>query len=180
MARSPYLEAKVNRWCKEKKELVIEDCDLKTFNIILDYMYGIAILDSVLINATANTDGDSSPPPAKNRKVNLKQYIQRLVKLLEMSDRLLMFDLRGEVEVLLVKTLAQTGFAGVSSKEFLSIQRLAEKLRCDKLLAACAKAFASRVRGSKTVDQNNLSRFCTKVAEGEPKFAAALLMALMA
>ena len=48
MARSPYLEAEVNRWCKEKKELVIEDCDLVTFNVIVDYMYGVAIPDSVL------------------------------------------------------------------------------------------------------------------------------------
>ena len=41
MARSPYMEAKVNRWSKEKRELVIDDCDVTSFNIIVDYMYGI-------------------------------------------------------------------------------------------------------------------------------------------
>ena len=70
MARSPYLEAKVNRWCKEKKELVIEDCDLVTFNVIVDYMYGIAIPDSVRINANVNTEEDSVPT-AKKRKLEL-------------------------------------------------------------------------------------------------------------
>ena len=40
MARSPYFEAKVNRWCDKKRELVIDDCDLNTFNTIVDYMYG--------------------------------------------------------------------------------------------------------------------------------------------
>ena len=72
MARSPYLEAQVNRWCKEKKELVIENCDLVTFNVIVDYMYGIAIPDSVRINATANTE-EYSVPSVKNRKVDLKK-----------------------------------------------------------------------------------------------------------
>ena len=72
MARSPYLEAEVNRWCKEKKELVIRDCDLDTFNTIVDYMYGIAIP----INATANTE-EESVSPAKKRKVELEQNIDR-------------------------------------------------------------------------------------------------------
>ena len=42
MARSPFFEAKVNRWCDER-ELVIDDCDLDTFDIIVGYMYGLAI-----------------------------------------------------------------------------------------------------------------------------------------
>ena len=48
MARSPYLEAKVNRWSEDKKELVIEDCDPVTFNILVDYMYGMKIPKSVI------------------------------------------------------------------------------------------------------------------------------------
>ena len=171
MARSPYLEAKVNRWCKEKKELVIEDCDLITFNIIVDYMYGIAIPNYVLINVTANTDEDSSPPPAKN--------IERLLKLLEMSDRLMMVDLKDEVEGLLVKAADNpSGYAGV----FTCIQVLAEKLSCDKLLAACAKYLASHLKGStdKGIDQGKLSKLCFRTVEGTPQFSAALLMALMA
>ena len=43
MARSPFFEAKINRWTAEKWEMVIEDCDLATPNIIVDYMYGINI-----------------------------------------------------------------------------------------------------------------------------------------
>ena len=84
MARSPYLEAQVNRWCKEKKELVIEDCDLVTFNVIVDYIYGIAIPDSVRINATANTEEDSVPT-AKKRKLDLKKKYKSLVKLLKLN-----------------------------------------------------------------------------------------------
>ena len=59
MARSPYLEAKVNRWCKEKKELVIDDCDLDTFKIIVDYMYGAGIPESVMTSSPlpVPTDG---------------------------------------------------------------------------------------------------------------------------
>ena len=75
MARSPYLEAKVNRWSEDKKELVIEDCDPITFNVLFDYMYGIEIPESVI-------DEDSS---------------ETLIKLLEMSDKWQMDDLKGLV-----------------------------------------------------------------------------------
>ena len=163
MARSPYLEAEVNRWCKEKKELVIEDCELATFNIIVDYMYGIAIPDSVQINATA-----------KNRKVELKQNIKRLVKLLEVSDRLLMVDLKDEVEGLLLKEVERP----MPRSLFFRIVNLAEDLSCDKLLAACAKNMTSLMRGS-TLDQGILPRFCTQIVQANPKFAAALLMVSM-
>ena len=163
MARSPYLEAQVNRWCKEKKELVIEDCELATFNIIVDYMYGIAIPDSVQINATA-----------KNRKVELKQNIKRLVKLLEVSDRLLMVDLKDEVEGLLLKEVERP----MPRSLFFRIVNLAEDLSCDKLLAACAKYMTSLRRGS-TLDQSILPRFCTQIVQANPKFAAALLMVSM-
>ena len=163
MARSPYLEAQVNRWCKEKKELVIEDCELATFNIIVDYMYGIAIPDSVQINATA-----------KNRKVELKQNIKRLVKLLEVSDRLLMVDLKDEVEGLLLKEVERP----MPRSLFFRIVNLAEDLSCDKLLAACAKYMTSLKRGS-TLDQSILPRFCTQIVQANPKFAAALLMVSM-
>ena len=37
MARSPFFEAKINRWTREKRELVIEDCDLFTLAIIVNY-----------------------------------------------------------------------------------------------------------------------------------------------
>ena len=35
-------------WSKEKKELVIEDCDTITFTILVDHMYGIEIPESVI------------------------------------------------------------------------------------------------------------------------------------
>ena len=40
MARYPYFEAKMNRWCDKRRELVIDNCDLITFNTTVDYMYG--------------------------------------------------------------------------------------------------------------------------------------------
>ena len=102
MARSPYL---VNRWSEEKKKLEIEDCDVITLEIIVEYMYGIAISDSVLINTTASTDEDSSSTPAKKLKVDLMPKIKKLVNLLEVSDKLLMADLKDEVEGLLIKAI---------------------------------------------------------------------------
>ena len=71
---SPYLEAKVNRWSEDKKELVIEDCDRATFNILVEYMYGFRI--SMLA---------------------LYQDPETLMKLLEMSDRWQMDDLKATV-----------------------------------------------------------------------------------
>ena len=70
MARSPYFEAKINRWCDEKKELVVDDCDIPTFNIIVDYMYGGAIPGSLkpiafnrLKNGSCRRQGRKSVQP---------------------------------------------------------------------------------------------------------------------
>ena len=38
IARSPFFEAKVERWCNENREVVIEGCDPEALNIVLDYM----------------------------------------------------------------------------------------------------------------------------------------------
>jgi len=194
MARSPYLEAKVKRWSEEKnKELEIEDCDPTTFEIIVDYMYGIAIPDSVLINTNANTDEDSSPTPAKMLKAGLMQKIKELVNLLEMSDRLLMVDLKDEVEGLLIKTMDgwigldrlyfQGGTWGSQAIHQLSdVVELADKLSCDKLLAACAKVWGACMREIADLgfaDQGRLTRISTDVVEKTPKFAAKLLVALV-
>jgi len=181
MARSPYL---VNRWSEEKKkELIIEDCDPTTFEIIVEYMYGIAIPDSVLINTTASTDEDSSPTPAKKLKVDLMQNTKILAKLLEMSDKLLMADLKDEVEGLLIKAIESPKYLSASSVcQFLVIVELAEKLSCDKLLAACAKVMGPAMRtlvDLGVADQDLLTRICTRVIERTPKFAAQLLVALI-
>ena len=74
MARSPYIEAKVNRWCKEKKELVIDDCDPNTFTIIVDYMYGVAIPESLAISASDHS------------LLFCNEKLERVEKLLQMSD----------------------------------------------------------------------------------------------
>ena len=92
MARSPYLEAKVNRWSKKKRELVIENCDVTCFNIIADYMYGIVIPESVVVKVDSAADGEEyegSGSKVKTRKVDLMLDEERLGKLLEMSERLL-------------------------------------------------------------------------------------------
>ena len=188
MARSPYLEAKVNRWSEgEKKELVIEDCDPTTFNAIVDYMYGIAIPDSVLVNSTANTDEHSSPPsPKKLKKMKLDlmhcimQNIKKMAKLLEMSDRLLMVDLKDEVEGILIKVVeSPIYFSRSPAYQFGVIVQLAEKLSCDKLLAACAKVMGALLRQSADLEvatQGRLTKICTEMVVQSPKFAAKLLL----
>jgi len=178
MARSPYLEARVNRWSEEeKKELIIKDCDPITFEIIVDYMYGVAIPDSVLINKAA--DEDSPPPPAKKLKVDLRQKIKKLVKLLKISDRLLMVDLKDEVEGILIKAMQSPSYLFESPVcQYLVIMQ-AEKLSCDKLLAASAKLMGACVRKSVDLgadDQGMLTRICTRVVKRFPKFAAKLLV----
>ena len=76
-------------------------------------MYGIPISDSVLINATNKTDKNSAPPPAKKLKkleMDLKQNVKKLLKLIEMSDTLMMDDLKDEVEKLLFKTVENSNY----------------------------------------------------------------------
>ena len=181
MARSPYLEAKVNRWCLEKRELVIEDCDPVTFNIIVDYMYGIAIPDSVPINTTTANTVEDSAPPTMNQKVDLKQ----LAKLLKMSDRLLMADLKYEVEGFLVKVIDRVDRPDFDRQVFEELWEHivdpADKLSCDKLLAACAKSMALVMRScADQVDQDERCRDCTEMVERVPsKFVGALLSALI-
>ena len=106
MARSPYMEAKVNRWSKEKRELIIEDCDVTSFNIIVDYMYDIEIPKSVVVKVNSAADEKGSGGKAKKtRKVDVLQDEEKLGKLLEMSKRFLMPDLTVEVENLLIKNI---------------------------------------------------------------------------
>ena len=85
MTSSPFLEVKVNRWCWEKKELIIEDCDLTTFSILVDYFYGIDIPESVIF-----------------------EDMEIYRKLLEMADRWLMDDLKASVEELFIKHILKS------------------------------------------------------------------------
>ena len=136
-------------------------------------MYGISIPDSVRINATE----EYSVPSVKNRKVDLKKNNESLVKLLEVSDRLLMVDLKDEVEGLLVKEVEGLITSKlVGGRAFKSLSWLAEKLSCDKLVAACVKYIAYRAKRGDFDDQKSaVSSFCTQTAERSPKLTALIL-----
>ena len=163
MARSPYMEAKVNRWSKEKRELIIEDCDVTSFNIIVDYMYDIEIPKSVVVKVNSAADEKGSGCKAKKtRKVDLLQDEEKLGKLLEMSERLLMPDLKGEVENLLIKNI------DISNLDMFA--RLAENFNCKKLMEVGVKLMIK----SEVVDL----AVGKGMTESMPKFSAALLIAL--
>ena len=93
MTSSRFLEAKVNRWSKEKRELIIEDCDVISFNIIVNYiLYSIEIPESVVVkvNSAAVEEGFGSNSK-KTQNLDLLQDEEMLRKLLKMSKR---FDAR--------------------------------------------------------------------------------------
>ena len=177
MARSPYLEAKVNRWCQEeKKELVIDDCDTDTFNIIVDYMYGSPIPGNVVTSAF-----DKSSVPTEDRKnlASLKKYFsgkfERLTKLLRMSDMLQMIDLKCEVEELLVKFLEDTWFNVDTARLRLCSAVLvlidpAELYNCEKLILTCARKYST----CGVVPDLKMAK---DIVQEIPQFAAALLVA---
>ena len=187
MARSPYIEAKVNRWCKEKKELVIDDCDPATFDIIVDYMYGSPIPDSVVTSAS---DNSSLTKEDLNNSASLQKYfsgkLERLMKLLQMSDMMQMVDLKGDVEELMIKNLEDTWSNwvggsvitdwavtdGAVAKASVLIDP-AMQYNCEKLLLACARKWYRFYAGQNDLDMPE----STAIIETMPKFAAALLVA---
>ena len=162
MARSGYMEAKVNRW-SEVKELVIEDCDPATFNLIVDYMYGIALPESMLSSS--------------NDEESIRQDLEKMKKLLEMSDRLLMVDLKEEVEKMIIKTF-ETKINDV--EQCVEVIKLAENFDLSKLLRVCAKATSSALKRLSEYysDVNKLRDIFKLYARTSPSFAAELLVAL--
>ena len=162
MARSEYMEAKVNRW-SEVKELVIEDCDPATFNLIVDYMYGIALPESMLSSS--------------NDEEGIRQDLEKMKKLLEMSDRLLMVDLKKEVEKMIIKTF-ETKINDV--EQCVEVIKLAENFDLSKLLRVCAKATSSALKRLSEYysDVNKLRDIFKLYARTSPSFAAELLVAL--
>ena len=161
MARSPYLEAKVNRWCKEKKELVIDDCDPNTFTIIVDYMYGVAIPESLAISASDHS------------LLFCNEKLERVEKLLQMSDKLLIADLKRDVEEMLIKSLNGFDKSGVlfGGMTFLLAQ-MAEDYDCEKLLLAVARRWVTHDIIMRMLKDQNDDWFKTK-----PQLMAALLKA---
>ena len=131
MARSEYMEAKVNRW-SEVKELVIEDCDPATFNLIVDYMYGIALPESMLSSS--------------NDEEGIRQDLEKMKKLLEMSDRLLMVDLKEEVEKIIIKTFETKIRVSFTVEQFVEVLKLAENFDLSMLLRVCAKFISSALK----------------------------------
>ena len=136
MARSPFFEAKINRWSQEKREMVIEDCDLVTLNIIVDYMYGINI-PSCKLMATSGEELDEDVPILGE----FSSFVvfdtgdgERLSKLLKVSDRFQMSDLKAELDVLITKTL--------SEKNLNELCNLGERFSCKMLIEACAELMA--------------------------------------
>ena len=171
MARSGYMEAKVNRW-SEVKELVIEDCDLATFNLIVDYMYGIALPESMLSSS--------------NDAEGIRQDLEKMKKLLGMSDRLLMVDLKEEVEEMIIKAfetkIRQHYTVELYTVEFVEVFKLAENFDLSKLLRVCVKEISSDLkRGfageAKEEDVNRMRDLFKLCARISPSFAAELLVA---
>ena len=169
MARSPYLEAKVKKWCKEKKELVIDDCDSVTFNIIVEYMYGSPIPDSVVTSASDESFSN-----------HFSEKLGGLTKLLQMSEMMQMVDLKGEVEELIVKNLDDTWSPGTNWSNVVTMGKVnalvkpAEQYNCEKLLLACARKYCRySAAGKQALDMSTT----TDISKFTPKFAAALIVA---
>ena len=168
MARSPFFEAKVNRWCDEKRELVIDDCDLDTFDIIVGYMYELAIPGYLVPAPNNHPETGITPKLAelieKELNTAANKKVERLSKLLKMSDKLQMMDLKKETEDLLIKSL---DCCTLPISHFVT---LAENFDCEELLLVCAK---------KTTSSSSLylTSFCAKLIKDKPKFAASLLVA---
>ena len=169
MARSPYLEAKVNRWCKEKKELVIDDCDPNTFTIIVDYMYGVAIPESLAISASSLNDFKD----ADTMVSFCIDKLERVGKLLQMSDKLLIADLKRDVEEMLIKMLNGFDKSGVLyGGMMILLAQMAEDYDCEKLLLAVARRWCTHDIMKRMLKDQNDDWFKTK-----PQLMAALLKA---
>merc|ERR1712062_881724 len=166
---------------KEKKELVIDNCDLDTFTIIVDYMYGAGIPESVMTSSPIPVPADGKTSKSLWEVLSLDMLTDtaslyspgKLGKLLKKSDLLMMVDLKGEVEELMIKSLNNNNELTPRCKVHL-YGRLADQLNYEKLLLACAR-FMCRHPTLK-------ARFAAldrwvAFTKQSPKFAAALLVA---
>jgi len=101
VARSPsFFGAKLKRWCDDKREIVLENCDPEVLDIVVNYMYGIEIPD---------LDCD------------------KLCKVLDLSEMFLMADLKAHVEDLAVNILNKSNVKILCAKaEMFSCSQLLE------------------------------------------------------
>ena len=159
MARTPYFEAKVNRWCDKERELVIDDCDLNTFNTIVDYMYGGALPPHLAPIV------DVTDMPMNEQNMTPSGKFERLSNLLRMADKLQLIDLKKETEEFLIDTL---NFCNFSVSHFVT---LVEDFNCERLLMLCAR---------RTMSTPSLLEidFRANLIMEMPKFTASLLVAL--
>ena len=111
--RSPYFEAVVKRWTQGQKEINVESCDAEVMNMVVDFMYGIQ-LDGQMVEA--------------------KPEVQE--GLLELSRRLLMDDLKVEVEKVILKTLNKDNYGQVCD--------FAEDYESPVLAEQCAKYIVNK------------------------------------
>ena len=102
---SPYFEAAVKRWSQGEREILVESCNPEVIRLAVDYMYGI---------------------PLDKQRVEANPEVQE--GLLELSRRLLMSDLKADVENVLMQSLNKNSLAQICdfAEEYQS-QVLAEQ-----------------------------------------------------
>jgi len=107
VARSPsFFGAKLKRWCDDKREIVLENCDPEVLDIVVNYMYGIEIPDLDCI---------------------------KLCKVLDLSEMFLMADLKAHVEDLAVNILNKSNVKVLCAKaDMFSCSKLVEA--CARLM----------------------------------------------
>jgi len=101
VARSPsFFGAKLKRWCDDKREIVLENCDPEVLDIVVNYMYGIEIPDLDCV---------------------------KLCKVLDLSEMFLMADLKAHMEDLALNILNKSNVKALCEKaEMFSCSKLVE------------------------------------------------------
>ena len=111
--QSPYFEAVVKRWTQGEKEINVESCDAEVLTMVIDFMYGISL---------------------DKKKVGADPQMQE--GLLELSRRLLMNDLKVEVEKVILHTFSKDSYEQICD--------LAEDYESQVLAEQCASYIVNR------------------------------------
>ena len=125
---------------------------------------------------SSSSEEDSSPPTdMEDIEVIVRYGAGKLSNLLQMSDKLLMVDLKGDVEELRIKVLAEgRGSSWILTPTFLM---LLENYYCQKLLLNIARHWCKRWRSVIKDNGMDESYAFKAIVKKSPKFAAALLVA---
>ena len=116
-----FFGAKLKRWSDEKREVVLDECDLEVLDIVVDYMYGMDI-PKLVCNINE---------PFIAAVSSLSQDCLKLGKVLDICEMFLMADLKAEVEKLAMKMLNRANVKELCGK--------ADKFDCPNLLHACVQ-----------------------------------------